>query len=111
MPGSPVESDRRVHIRFPSQHVVRYKFLYGEHLAEVGEGHTLNMSSKGVAFTTETMLAPGLPLELSVDWPALLNGSVSLKLMLYGIVLRSDQQAAVMSITRSEYRTQRARTT
>ena len=68
-------------------------------------GKVLDISSKGVRFTTESALKPGTRLELSIDWPVRLNDSCLLKLMIYGCVIRSDQNAAVIKIEHYEFRT------
>ena len=47
--------------------------LYGQRIAETGTGKTQDISSSGVWFTTENMLAPGMPIELSMTWPVLLK--------------------------------------
>ena len=66
----------------------------------------MNISSSGVWFTTEGVLGEGLPVELSMSWPALLNDVCPMKLMIYGCVVRNDQQGAALAIERYEFRTQ-----
>lgn len=100
--------DKRKKRRFHIEQQVRYKTLYGRHVGEVGTGKTVNISSSGLWFTTDVMLAAGLPMELSMDWPALLNDSCPLKLMVYGCVVRSNQEGAAITIERYEFRTQGA---
>ena len=67
--------------------------LYGQRIAETGTGKTINISSGGVWFTTESMLTIGMPVELSMNWPVLLNDSCPMKLMIYGCVIRSNEAA------------------
>lgn len=98
--------DRRIKRRFNIEQALRYKLLYGSRVAEAGIGRTLNISSSGVWFTTETVLGTGLPVELSMSWPARLNDVCPMKLMIYGCVVRSDQGGAALSIERYEFRTQ-----
>ena len=50
---------------------VRYKVLGGA--KQFGSGKTLNISGKGVLFTTESTLVEGQVIELAVSWPALLK--------------------------------------
>ena len=104
------ERERRAKRRFHIEQEVRYKMLYGQRLAETGSGRTINISSAGVWFTTETMLTPGMPVELSMNWPVLLNDSCAMKLMIYGCVIRSSERGAVVAIERYEFRTQGSRT-
>jgi hypothetical protein len=98
--------DRRNKRRFNIEQGLRYKLLYGSRVAEAGNGRTLNISSSGVWFTTEGVLSAGLPVELSMAWPARLNDVCPMKLMIYGCVVRSDKEGAALAIERYEFRTQ-----
>jgi len=98
--------DRRSKRRFNIEQGLRYKLVYGTPLAEAGSGRTLNISSSGVWFTTESILSAGLPVELSMIWPARLNDVCPMKLMIYGYVVRSDRDGAALAIERYEFRTQ-----
>jgi hypothetical protein len=99
------ERERRVKRRFQIEQDVRYKMLYGQRIAETGTGRTVNISSGGVWFTTDSMLATGMPIELSMSWPVLLNDSCAMKLMIYGCVVRSNEKGAAVAIERYEFRT------
>jgi len=100
------ERERRIKRRFRIAEDVRYKMLYGQRLAESGSGKTMNISSGGLCFTTEAMLASGMPIEISMTWPVLLNDSCPMKLMIYGCVVRSNDKSAAVAIERYEFRTQ-----
>jgi hypothetical protein len=97
--------ERRSKRRFQIEQEVRYKMLYGQRIAETGTGKTMNISSGGIWFTTETMLTSGMPIELSLTWPVLLNDSCPMKLMIYGCVVRSNDRGAAVAIERYEFRT------
>ena len=103
------ERERRSKRRFQIDQEVKYKMLYGQRIAETGVGRTLNISSGGVWFTTENMLTSGMPVELSMNWPVLLNDSCPMKLMIYGCVVRSNEKGAAVAIERYEFRTQGSR--
>ena len=103
------ERERRSKRRFQIEQEVRYKMLYGQRIAETGAGRTINISSGGVWFTTESMLTMGMPVELSMNWPVLLNDSCPMKLMIYGCVVRAHDGGAVVAIERYEFRTQGSR--
>jgi len=107
--NSASERERRIKRRFQIEQDVRYKMLYGQRIAETGAGKTMNISSGGVWFTTENMLTTGMPVELSMSWPVLLNDSCPMKLMIYGCVVRSNEKGAAVAIERYEFRTQGAR--
>jgi hypothetical protein len=100
------ERERRSKRRFQIEQEVRYKMLYGQRIAETGNGKTLNISSGGVWFSTESMLTAGMPVELSMTWPVLLNDNCPMKLMIYGCVVRSSESGAAVAIERYEFRTQ-----
>jgi len=104
--NSHSERERRSKRRFQIEQEVRYKMLYGQRIAETGAGRTINISSGGVWFTTESMLTMGMPVELSMSWPVLLNDSCPMKLMIYGCVIRAHDGGAVVAIERYEFRTQ-----
>ena len=106
--GGP-ERERRTKRRFQIDQEVKYKMLYGQRIAETGVGRTLNISSGGVWFSTESMLTSGMPVELSMNWPVLLNDSCPMKLMIYGCVVRSNEKGAAVAIERYEFRTQGSR--
>jgi len=103
------DRERRTKRRFEIDQEVRYKMLYGQRIAETGVGRTMNISSGGVWFTTENMLTSGMPVELSMNWPVLLNDSCPMKLMIYGCVVRSNEKGAAVAIERYEFRTQGSR--
>ena len=103
------QRERRMKRRFEIAQEVRYKMLYGQRIAETGSGKTLNISSGGVWFTTENMLTVGMPIEMSMGWPVLLNDSCPMKLMIYGCVIRSNEKGAAVAIERYEFRTQGSR--
>jgi c-di-GMP-binding flagellar brake protein YcgR len=103
------DRERRTKRRFQIDQEVKYKMLYGQRIAETGVGRTMNISSGGVWFSTENMLTSGMPVELSMNWPVLLNDSCPMKLMIYGCVVRSNEKGAAVAIERYEFRTQGSR--
>ena len=107
--GHKSERERRIKRRFHIVQEVKYKMLYGQRIAETGTGKTINISSGGVWFTTENTLTPGMPVELSMNWPVLLNDSCPMKLMIYGCVIRTNDRGAAVAIERYEFRTQGSR--
>ena len=104
------DRERRTKRRFQIEQEVKYKMLYGQRIAETGTGRTMNISSGGVWFSTESMLTSGMPVELSMSWPVLLNDSCPMKLMIYGCIIRSSEKGAAVAIERYEFRTQGSRT-
>ena len=97
--------DRRTSQRMPIERDVRYKVLAGKTITQVGTGKTVNMSSGGVLFTTETLLPKGERVELSVSWPAQLNDTLPLKLVAMGRLVRCEDTQAAIAIERYEFKT------
>lgn len=106
--AEPDNADRRSAVRFPIEQQVRYK-VFNRNTIELGTGRTVNMSSNGVLFTTERVLAPGERLEVSINWPAQLDNKCPLKLVTSGRVVRSEGGRAAIAIDRYEFRTQGSR--
>src|ERR1700730_3106663 len=98
--------DRRISNRMPIEREVRYKVLGGKKtVKQAGLGKTLNMSSGGVLFTTETPLPQGERVELAVSWPAQLNDVLPLKLVAMGRLVRTAEFEAAISVERYEFKT------
>ena len=96
----------------PIERDVRYKVLGGKKsVKQVGTGKTLNMSSGGVLFTTETTLPEGERIELGrptdrqLNPLAQLNDTLPLKLVALGRLVRTDETSAAISIERYEFKT------
>ncbi|MCC7017978.1 MAG: PilZ domain-containing protein [Rhodospirillales bacterium] len=98
--------DRRTSHRLPIEREVRYRVFSGRNVTITGMGKTLNISSGGVLFTTETQLPKGERVELSVSWPAQLNDSLPLKLVALGRLVRCEESKAALAIERYEFKTQ-----
>lgn len=101
--------DRRETSRFPLQEEVRYRVLQPKSLQLSGIGKTLDISSGGIRFTTPDRLQPGRVVELSVNWPARLEGTCPLQFVATCKVVRSDASTAAVRIERYEFRTRSVR--
>ncbi len=97
--------ERRSSGRFPIERDARYKIVEGKAVI-LGTGKTVDISSSGIRFTTESPLQTGRRLELSVSWPAQLNNGCPLKLVALGRVVRCDNKTASLAIEKYEFRTQ-----
>jgi hypothetical protein len=101
--GGPPE--RRDTDRFPLREEVRYRVIQSSAAKVSGCGTTLNIGSGGVLFTTEDKLPVGRMVELSVNWPARLDGLCPLQFVATGRVVRSDAHRAAVRIERYEFKT------
>jgi c-di-GMP-binding flagellar brake protein YcgR len=100
--------DRRETSRFPVREEVRYRVLQSKAVQAMGAGKTVDMSSGGILFTTTEQLQPGRLIELSVNWPARLDGTCLLQLVATGRVVRSEGSLAAVRIERYEFKTRAA---
>ena len=102
--------DRRTAQRFPVELEVRYK------LVDVGGSHTgmsktINMSSSGLLLAGGIAAAAGRPLELSIHWPAHLDGKCGLQLVVSGRVIWCDgTRIGIRTDRKPEFRTMGAKT-
>jgi len=101
-------SERREAIRFPMSEEVKYKLVHGK-IVTTGIGKTLNIGSGGILFTTQQRLPLGRMVELSVNWPARLDGTCPLKFVASGRVIRAETDRAAVRIERYEFRTRATR--
>ena len=97
--------DRRGTGRFPVREDVRYRVVQSRTVKVSGVGNTLNIGSGGILFTTEDKLPMGLMVELSVNWPAMLDGVCPLQFVATGRVVRSEAQRAAVRIERYQFKT------
>ena len=100
--------DRRGTGRFPVREGVRYRVVRSRTTKISGVGSTLNIGSGGILFTTEDKLAVGQMVELSVNWPAMLDGICPLQFVATGRVIRSEARRAAVRIERYEFKTRNA---
>jgi hypothetical protein len=103
-----IPSDRRTTSRFPMSADVTYSFRRGK-VASGGAGKCVNIGSGGVLFTTVDRLPIGRTVEVSIAWPALLDGACPLKFIASGPVVRAEDDRAAIRIDRYEFRTRATR--
>jgi hypothetical protein len=98
--------ERRSNDRFPIVRDVRYKVLTSRGNPETGTGKTIDVSSAGVLLSTQTPPTLGKKVELSISWPAQLDGKCALKLVARGRVTRCLGTEVAIEIDKYEFRTQ-----
>jgi hypothetical protein len=99
-------TERRRTSRFPVREDLKYKVMHKASKV-TGVGKTLNIASGGILFTTEEQLPVGRTVEISVNWPARLDGTCPLKFVATGRVVRSESGWAAVKIERYEFKTRR----
>ena len=98
-------NERRGTARFPMREDLKYRLLHAKNKPVEGLGRTLNIGSGGILFTTKEPLPLGRTVELSVNWPARLDGTCPLKFVATGRVIRSETDQAVVRIERYQFKT------
>ena len=98
-------SDRRATRRYPIGLDLSYVVRRGRQIVLTGVARTCDISSSGVSFRPAHALPQGASVELSLDWPYLLQDSCPLQLIIEGRVVRSDQQATAVKTVHYEFRT------
>src|SRR5215831_15579993 len=98
--------DRRLSNRLSIDQEVRYKrFGAVRAVTGVGSGKVLNISGNGILFTSDDRLTTGERVEVAVSWPARLNETTPLKLVIQGTVVRSEEKQGAVAISRYEFKT------
>ena len=102
-----ISGDRRSRRRYSIHLPLHFAVIGKRRFASAGTGNVLNLSSKGIAFTSDETFSRGTLMELSISWPARLYGKTPIKLVVEGRVVRSDGQVTAVAILRHEFRTKR----
>ena len=100
-----IAGDRRVDRRYDLKLELRWKLIRRQRLLDSGSGTSVDLSSGGILFDAGRPLPPGLNVELSIFWPALLRDTVPLQLMVFGRILRTSGNCAAIRMVRHEFRT------
>ena len=74
-------------------------------LITTGRGRTIDMSSTGIAFTSDEYVNAGTDVELSIHWPIPLDDICPLNLLVKGKVVRSTGDVTAMAIEQMDFRT------
>ena len=99
-------AEKRRSPRFALQEPLCYSIVEGQKTITAGTGVTIDLSSNGVAFTTEHTLKPGTLVELSINWPQKACGVPFLRVAISGRIVRANASSAACTITHYEFRIQ-----
>jgi hypothetical protein len=97
--------DRRLGHRFPIEAPVEYKLIRQQKTFEIGRGWSVNLSSSGVLFEAERPLPPNVQVELSIAWPARLDGVAPLQLCIKGRTVRTRDSQVAVRVLAYDFRT------
>jgi hypothetical protein len=103
-------AERRSKLRYPLDLKVCFRCLT-ESSGFSGFGRTVNMSSGGVLVFSEHValrgISAGAHLQMSIEWPSLLDGRIPLQLFAVGRILRVGASAFAATFDRYQFRTMR----
>ena len=107
----PLPEERRSRCRYPLDLSVRFRSLSGRSRFS-GVGRTVNMSSGGILVVLEHVgqheISAGARMEMSIEWPCLLDGKIPLQLAVFGRVLRLEAPLFAATMERHQFRTLRS---
>ena len=103
--------ERRSKLRYPLDLNVRFRPLSGSRFS--GAGRAVNVSSGGILVVSRHVvsqheLCVGVRVEMSIDWPSLLDGRTPLQLCAVGRVVRRRAADFAASFERYQFRTMRS---
>lgn len=94
---------KRANWRFPLD--LKLSYSVRESPTVRGCGTTVDISSSGVLFQADGDLQVHDKMELIIHWPALLDGTAPLNLVVWGMIIRHDTRGYAMIVQASEFRT------
>ncbi len=97
--------ERRMSRRFPLNFGIRYMYSNRRWNVETYAGVIRDMSSSGLRFLAESHVEVGRRLEVAIQWPALLDGTVPMQMVVTGIVVWSEGNEVALRMQRHEFRT------
>ncbi len=100
------ELERRAKRRYPLQLNIRFRSTQGK-LLVAGDGRTLNISSAGLLIAASQDVRKGLRLQLTVEWPWLLDDTTPLQLVAESRVVRASESEFAVRLERYQFRTSR----
>jgi hypothetical protein len=105
---SPIPAERRSKFRYPLDLGVRFRSV-SEKFPFSGAGRAINVSSGGILVLSKQVsqheIRLGIRLEMSIEWPSLLEGRIPLQLLAVGRILRRGTSSFAASFVRYEFRT------
>jgi len=92
----PVGFERRAGVRVRIECPTRYETQ--SEPKHAGLGHTIDISSGGIFFTTESLLPSNAEVILRVTWPVPLDGDIPVELRAVGKLARTESMKAALQM-------------
>jgi hypothetical protein len=107
-----IPAERRSKARFPLDLSVRFRPLSSRFLSS-GAGRAVNVSSSGLLVVSQHIVSQhalrvGEQVEMSIEWPSLLDGKIPLQLFAVGRVVRRRASDFAAAFERYQFRTMRS---
>ncbi|HTB17869.1 MAG TPA: PilZ domain-containing protein [Bryobacteraceae bacterium] len=103
--GGPIPQERRLKYRYPLDLSVRFRSSSRAGSPFSATGLAINLSSGGILVASKEQIQVGSLLEMSIEWPLLLEGRIPLQLIAIGRVLRLGAACFAATFERYEFRT------
>jgi len=100
---APPRKERRIGVRVPLACAMRYETGSPGH-KKTGAGRTIDMSSSGIFFTTQSSLRRNTRVALHIPWPVRLDDNVPVELFAEGKVVRTEQSRAALQYEQIAFR-------
>ena len=105
----PILTERRTNSRYPLDLSVRFR-LISPASSLSGTGRTVNLSAGGLLLATQGVvsgneISAGARLEISIEWPVLLDGRIPLQLFAVGWVVRGGATNFAVVFQHHQFRT------
>jgi PilZ domain len=97
--------ERRSHCRYPIRLDLEFTLIHNDRATLTGRGRIINLSTSGVLFESDSDLPSGMRIELSIDWPVMLNGEVRLRLHVKGKIVRAMSNRIAVTVQHYDFRT------
>jgi hypothetical protein len=97
----PFGQERRSGVRIPIECRGRYEMK--SRPRQTGVGHTIDMSSSGVSFTTESPLPVDGKITLHITWPVRLESDRIVELRAFGTVTRTEGTKAALKFETMDF--------
>lgn len=109
--SSTTPADQRLKVRYPLELSVRFRSR-SDSARFSGAGRTVNLSSGGVLVISEYVaqyeIRVGARMEMSIEWPSMLDGRIPLQFVAIGRVLRLGASVFAATFERHQFRTLRS---
>ena len=97
-------SERRKNRRYSFRCSLQYRVTVSRKDEIRGLGETFDISSRGISFSTSGPLLANRPIQVSIDWPALLDGRLPLQFVAKGRIVRATAKEAAIAIVTYQFK-------